>query len=188
MIATMRASCFAAALVLAAFASPASGQTMEFGCPKPGTTFVFDSGVSMTARSQEGQDCTMQFVDGSTFKVRALLFANPAADGSDISAFIAALRPERLWPLKVGNKIEASYSAGGRSWNYILSVVGYEKRMGPGDALFDAFVIEMNEQGDKGQRSVSRWWVSPVEKYVLRFDWSDSNGKANRAVVTTVKH
>jgi hypothetical protein len=60
--------------------------------------------------------------------------------------------------------------------------------MGPGDALFDAFVVEMIEQGEKDQRSVSRWWVSPVEKYVLRFDWSDSGGKANRAVVTSVKH
>ena len=30
--------------------------------------------------------------------------------------------------------------------------------------------------------------VSPVEKYVLRFDWSNSNGGANRAVVTDVKH
>ena len=45
----------------------------------------------------------------------------------------------------------------------------------------------MNEQGDKGQRSVSRWWVSTAEKYVLRFDWSDGSGKANRAVVTSVK-
>jgi len=59
--------------------------------------------------------------------------------------------------------------------------------MGPADALFDTFVIEMNEQGDKGQRSISRWWVSPVEKYVIRFDSSDSNGGANRAIVTSIK-
>ena len=43
------------------------------------------------------------------------------------------------------------------------------------------------EQGDNGQRSVSRWWVSPAEKYVLWYDFSDSNGKANRARVTSVK-
>lgn len=175
------------ALGLAALSTAASAQTMEFGCPQPGTTFTFDSGTSMVAHSQEGMDCVMQFVGGSTFKVRALLFANPAPDGSDISAFIAAVKPERLWPLQVGKKIEASYSAGGRTWNYVLTVARFEKRAGPGDALFDAFVIEMNEQGDKGQRSVSRWWVSTAEKYVLRFDWSDGSGKANRAVVTSVK-
>jgi hypothetical protein len=180
--------CFSFAAAVALLAGTASAQTMEFGCPKPGTTFVFDSGTSMTARSQEGMDCVMQFGSGSTFKVRALLFANPAPDGSDISAFIAAVKPERLWPLAVGKKIEASYSAGGRSWSYILTVARFEKRPGPGDALFDAFVIEMNEQGDKGQRSISRWWVSPVEKYVLRFDWSNGSGNANRAVVTSIKH
>ncbi len=180
--------CFSLAAALALPASTASAQTMEFGCPKPGTAFTFDSGATMTARSQDGMDCVMQKADGQTFKVRALLFANPAPDGSDISAFIAALQPERLWPLAIGKKIEASYSAGGNSWTYILTVARFEKRAGPGDALFDAFVIEMNEQGDKGQRSVSRWWVSPVENYVLRFDWSNGTGNANRAVVTSIKH
>ena len=184
----LRRFALAPAFALALFAGGASAQTMEFGCPKPGTTFVFDSGTSLTARSQEGMDCVMQFAGGSTFKVRALLFANPAPDGSDISAFIAAVKPERLWPLAVGKKIEASYSAGGHSWSYLLTVARYEKRPGPADALFDAFVIEMNEQGDKGQRSISRWWVSPVEKYVLRFDWSNGSGNANRAVVTSIKH
>ena len=36
-----------------------------------------------------------------------------------MSAFINALKPERLWPLEVGKKIEARYSAGGQTWNYI---------------------------------------------------------------------
>ena len=62
----------------------------------------------------------------------------------------------------------------------------YEKRTGPGDALIDTFVIEMNEQGDKGERSISRWWVSPADKYAIRFDFSDGSGNANRAVVTSV--
>ena len=176
------------ALAVCGLAATAAAQTMEFGCPSRGTTFAFDSGVNVVARGQTGMDCNMEAIGGKPFTVRALLFANPAPDGSDTSAFIAALRPERLWPLEVGKKIEASYSVAGRSWSYILTVARFEKRMGPGDALFDAFVVEMNEQGDKGQRSISRWWVSPVEKYVLRFDWSDSVGGANRAVVTSVKH
>jgi hypothetical protein len=188
MIATMRASGLAVALALAAFASPASGQTMEFGCPNPGTTFTYDSGTNVVARGQDGMDCKMEIVSVAPFKVRALLIANPSPDGADTSAFIAALRPERLWPLKVGNTIEASYSTGGRSWTYVLSVARYEKRMGPGDALFDTFVVEMNEQGADGQRSISRYWVSPVEKYVIRFDSSDSSGRANRAIVTAIKH
>ena len=175
------------ALGLAATAVPASAQTMEFGCPKPGTTFTYDSKVSMTARSQEGMDCVMQIAGGPTFKVRALLFDNPGPDGRDTSAFIAAIKPERLWPLQVGKRIEASYSAGGRSWTYTLSVASFEKRAGPGGAMFDAFIIEMNEVGDKGQRSVSRWGVSPAENYALWFDYTDGSGKANRARVDSIK-
>jgi hypothetical protein len=182
----LRVSLLALALTGVAGAVPA--QTMAFGCPDPGTTFTFDSGTNVVARGRDGMDCTMEIVGGKPFKVRALLFDNPAPDGSDTSAFIAALRPERLWPLEVGKKIEASYSAGGRTWNYVLSVPRTEKRMGPGDALFDAFVVEMIEQGAADQRSVSRWWISPVERYSLRYDWSNSTGSANRAVVTEVKH
>jgi hypothetical protein len=187
MIAAMRAFSLAIALTLAASASPALGQIMEFGCPSPGTTISFDSGTRLVSRGQDGMDCKMESADGKSFKVRGLLISSASPDGSDNSAFIAALKPERLWPLKVGNKIEASYSVGGRSWTYILAVARYEKRLGPGDALFDTFVIEMNEVGSEGQRSVSRWWISPVEKYVIRFDSSDSNGRANRAIVTTIK-
>jgi hypothetical protein len=180
----LRRFSFAAALAL--LAGTASAQTMDFGCPKPGTTFAFDSGASMIARSQEGMDCVMQKGGGPAVKVRALLFDNPGPDGKDTSAFIAAIRPERLWPLQVGKKIEASYSADGKTWNYVLSVARFEKRLGPDDVLFDAFVIEMNEQGDKGYRSISRWWVSPAESYALRYDFSNSDGGANRAIVTTV--
>jgi hypothetical protein len=182
----LRRFSFAAALAL--MAGAASAQTMEFGCPKPGTTFVFDSGTSMTARGMAGMDCTMQKIGGPAVKVRALLLDNPGPDGKNTSAFIAAIKPERLWPLAVGKKIEASYSAGGQTWTYVLSVARFEKRPGPDDALFDAFVIEMNEQGDKGYRSISRWWVSPVENYALRYDFSNSSGNANRAVVTSIKH
>ena len=188
MIARMLLRSLSFALAVCWVAGTAVAQTMEFGCPKPGTTFVFDSGVNIVARGQTTMDCNMEVVGGKPFIVRALLFANPAPDGSDTSAFIDALKPERLWPLEIGKRIEARYSVGSRSWIYNLTVARYEKRMGPGDTLFDAFVIEMHEQGDKGERSISRWWVSPVEKYVLRFDWSNSSGGANRAVVTEVKH
>lgn len=175
------------ALGLAALSTAASAQTMEFGCPKPGTSFVFDNGTVMTARDQQGMDCVMQRDGGATIKVRALLFDNPGPGDKDSSAFIAAVKPERLWPLQLGKKIEASYSAGGRTWSYVLNVVRFEKHRGPDDTPFDAFVIEMNEQGDHGARSISRWYVSPVEKYALQFDWSDGTGKASRAFVQNIK-
>jgi hypothetical protein len=193
MIVAMRVSCLAAfagallAFVPLVVVSPASAQTMEFGCPDPGTTFTFDSGTSVVSRGRDNMDCNMEIVGGAPFKVRGLLIANPSPDGANTSAFIAAIKPERLWPLTVGNKIEANFSAGSRTWNYVLTVDRYEKRRGPADAMIDTFVVEMLEQGADGQRSISRWWVSPADKYVIRFDWSDSNGKANRAVVTTVK-
>jgi len=164
----------------------AAAQTMEFGCPDPGTTFTFDSGVKVISRGRDGMDCKMDSVGGAPFKLRGLLIANPAPDGRDTSAYIAALRPERLWPLEVGKKIEARYSAGGRTWNYIFSVPRTEKRTGPGNAMIDTFVVEMIEQGDKGERSNSRWWISPADKYAIRFDSTNSAGVANRAVVTDV--
>jgi hypothetical protein len=177
-----------AAVLMAALlsATVASAQTMEFACPDPGTTFIYDSGTKVVARGREGMDCTMEIVGGKPYKLRALLIDNPSPDGASTSAFIAAIRPERLWPLQVGKKVEADYSAGGQSWHYILTVARHEKRTGPRDALIDTFLIEMNEQGDKGQRAISRWWISPADKYAIRFDYSDGAGRANRAIVTTV--
>ena len=167
-------TCLASLLLTALLPSVmASAQTMDFACPDPGTTFTYDSGTKVVARGRDGMDCNMEIAGGKP-------------DGSNTSAFIAALRPERLWPLQVGKKIEADFSAGGRSWHYILTVARYEKRTGPGDALIDTFVIEMNEQGDKGERAISRWWISPDDKYAIRFDFSDGAGKANRALVSSV--
>lgn len=163
----------------------AAAQTMEFACPEPGTIFTYDSGVKVTSRGRDGIDCNMDRLGGKPFKLRALLFDNPSPEGADMSAYIAALRPERLWPLEVGKKIEARYSVGGGTWNYTLTVVRTEKRTGPQDKMIDTFVIEMNEHGDKGQRSVSRWWISPADKFAIRYDFSDGR-KANRAVVTEV--
>jgi hypothetical protein len=178
----------AAVLSAALLPSAVAAQTMDFACPDPGTTFTYDSGTKVVAKGRDGMDCTMEIVGGKPYRLRALLIDNPAPDGSNMSAFIAALRPERLWPLQVGKKIEADFSAGGRSWHYILTVARHEKRSGPGDALIDTFLIEMNEQGDKGQRALSRWWISPADKFAIRYDYSDGSGKANRAVVTAVTH
>jgi hypothetical protein len=177
-----------ASLLLASLlpSAMASAQAMDFACPDPGTTFTYDSGTKVVARGRDGMDCNMEIVGGKPYKLRALLIDNPSPNGADTSAFIAALRPERLWPLQIGKKIEADFSAGGRNWHYILSVARYEKRTGPRDAMIDTFLIEMHEQGDKGQRAISRWWISPADKYAIRFDYSDGSGHANRAVVTTI--
>ena len=176
-----------AAVVLAALLpSAVATQTMDFACPDPGTTFTYDNDTKVVAKGRDGMDCTMEIAGGKPYRLRALLFDNPSPDGRDMSAFIDALKPERLWPLDVGKKIEARYSAGGQTWNYILTVVRYEKRTGPADAMIDTFLIEMQEQGAGGHRAVSRWWISPTDKYAIRFDYSDGTGKANRAVVTSV--
>ena len=186
MIGRMKLPALSALLAVCALSGAASAQTMDFACPDPGTTFTYDSGVKVVARGRDGMDCTMERVGGKPFKLRALLFDNPSAEGNDTSAYIAALRPERLWPLEVGKKIEASYKVGGSTWTYVIAVARYERRTGPGDKMIDTFLIEMNEHGEKGQRSVSRWWISPADKFSIRYDFSDGAGKANRAVVTEV--
>lgn len=183
------AALLAAALLPSTLASTmAAAQTMDFACPDPGTTFTYDSGTKVVARGRDGMDCTMEIVGGKPYRLRALLFDNPSPDGSDMTAFINALKPERLWPLAVGKKIEARYSAGGKSWDYILTVARYEKRTGPGDTLIDTFLIEMQEQGAGGERAISRWWISPADRFAIRYDFSNGAGKANRAIVTSVTH
>ncbi|MDI1283704.1 MAG: hypothetical protein PSV46_04850 [Reyranella sp.] len=182
----MKLPALSALLAVCALSGVASAQTMAFACPDPGTTFTYDSGVKVIARGRDGMDCTLDRVGGKPFKLRALLFDNPSAEGNDTTAYIAALRPARLWPLEVGKKIEASYKVGGGTWTYVLAVARYERRTGPSDKMIDTFLIEMNEHGDKGQRSLSRWWVSPTDKFAIRYDFSDGAGKANRAVVTEV--
>lgn len=175
-----------AAVVLAALLpSAVASQTMDFACPDPGTTFTYDSGTKVLAKGRDGMDCTMEIVGGKPYRLRALLFDNPAPGGTDTTAYINALKPERLWPLAVGKKIEADFSTGGKRWHYILSVVRHERRTGPGEAMIDTFLIEMQEQGPAGQRSVSRWWISPADKFAIRYDYSDGS-RANRAVVTSV--
>ena len=176
-----------AAVVLAALLpSAVAAQTMDFACPDPGTTFTYDNDTKVVAKGRDGMDCTMEIAGGKPYRLRALLFDNPAPDGRDMSAFIDALKPERLWPLEVGKKIEARYSAGGQTWNYVLTVARYEKRTGPGDAMIDTFLIEMTESGPKDQRSITRWWISPADRFAIRYDYSDGAGRANRAVVTSV--
>ena len=82
----------AAALIAALLLPVAAGaQTMEFGCPDPGTTFTYDSGVKVTAKGRDGMDCLMQIDDGKPYRLRALVFDNPAPDGRDMTAYIDAL-------------------------------------------------------------------------------------------------
>jgi hypothetical protein len=178
------AAALGAALLLPA---TAGAQTMDFACPEPGTTFTYDSGTKVTARGREGMDCLMEIVDGKPYKLRALLFDNPAPGGADMTHFINTLKPERLWPLEIGKKIDARFTGGGRTWNYTLAVAKQERRTGPGNALIETFLVELQEQGDKGERSLSRWWISPADKFAIRYDFTDGQGKANRAVVTEIK-
>jgi len=182
----MRLRFVAALLAALAPTGGVAAQTMDFACPAPGTTFTYDSGTRVVARGQNGTTCLMDRVGGEPFKLSALLIENPSANGADTTAYIAALKPERLWPLEVGKRIEARYSAGGQTWSYVLTVARYEKRTGPGDAMIDAFLIEMTESGPKDQRSITRWWISPADKFPIRYDFSDGAGRANRAVVTSV--
>lgn len=184
----LRLAAAAAAPLLAnlLLAPATAAQTMDFACPEPGTVVTYDSGTRVTARGRDGFDCLMESADGNPYRVRALLFDNPAPGGGDISPFIAALRPERLWPLQVGRKIEADYRADGGTWHYVLGVARAEKRTGPGGKLVDTFLVEMNEQGPGGQRSISRWWIAPADRFAIRYDYSDGDGKANRAVVTAI--
>ena len=179
------------ALAAVFLAGAAHSQTMDFACPAPGTTFTFDSGTKVVAKGRDKDDCLMDVAGGAPFRMRSLLFTNPAPDGSDSTAFIAALKPERLWPLEVGKRIEATYSgptgSGAKgSWSYVLSVVRRQTLTGPDGKPFDTFVVEMNETGQNAYRSVSRWWISPEAKYLIRFDSSDSNNVSSRALVTSI--
>src|SRR5262245_21489246 len=96
------------AVLLAALFLPtrAAAQTMDFACPAPGITFTNGSGTKVVAKGRDGMACSMEIVGGKPYTLAALLFDNPSPGGADTSAFIAALRPERLWPFKAGRRLE----------------------------------------------------------------------------------
>jgi hypothetical protein len=173
------------ALVGAAFALPAAA--MDLACPTVGTTIEFDSGTRVVAKGKDAGDCLMEEMGGKPFRIRALMLANPAADGADTSAFVNDIRPERLFPLTVGKRLEARHSSSKGSWTYVLSVPRTQMLEGAAGGVFETFVIEMTEQATSGPyRSVQRWWISPKHNYFLRYDFSDSNNRSNRALVTKV--
>ncbi len=180
---------FLTALTVLAFASPAMAQSMEFACPPPGTTITFDSGTKVVARGKDGSDCLMETVGAAPFRMRGLLMANPGPDGSDTTALLASLRPERLFPLTVGKRIEARHASAKGSWDYVLTVVRIQPFQFPGGALHDTYAVEMTEAATNGPyRSISRWWISPKANYLLRYDFSDSDNRSNRALVTEISN
>jgi len=166
-----------------------SAQAMDFNCPAPGTTIEFDSGVKVIARGMEDSDCLMDEVGGKPFRIRGLMLANPAADGSDTTAFVNAIRPERLFPLAAGKRIEARHSTSNGSWTYVMTVARTDMLQGAAGGPHETFVVEMTEQATSGPyRSIQRWWISPKHNYFLRYDFSDSNNRSNRALVTKVSN
>lgn len=166
-----------------------SAHAMDFNCPAPGTTIEFDSGVKVIARGKEGGDCLMDNVGGKPFRMRGLMLANPGPDGTDTTAFVNAIRPERLFPLAVGKRIEARHDSSNGSWIYVVSVARSDLLQGAAGGAHETFVVEMTEQATNGPyRSIQRWWISPRFNYLLRYDFSDSNGRSNRALVTKVSN
>jgi hypothetical protein len=176
-------------IVAIAVAVARSAFAMDFSCPAPGTAIEFDSGVKVIARAKEGGACLMDEVGGRPFRIRGLMLANPAADGSDTTAFVDAIRPERLFPLAVGKRIEARHSTSSGSWAYVLTVARIDMLQGAAGGMHETFVVEMTEHATGGPyRSIQRWWISPKHSYFLRYDFSDSNSRSNRALVTKVSN
>ena len=176
-----------AALLAVPIATPALA--MDFNCPPPGTTLEFDSGVKVVTKGKGGSDCQMEEVGGKPFRIRGLMLANPSADGADTTAFVNDIRPERLFPLEVGKRVEARHATSKGSWTYVLTVARRDMLQGAVDGPQDTFVVEMTEQATSGPyRSVQRWWISPRFNYFLRYDFSDSNNRSNRALVVKVSN
>ena len=182
----MKLRCLAALLAVS-ITTPALA--MDFNCPPPGTTLEFDSGVRVVAKGKDGGDCLMEEIGGKAFRIRGLMLANPSADGVDTTAFVNAVRPERLFPLEVGKRVEARYASSGGSWAYVLTVARRDMLQGAAGGAHETLLVEMTEQATSGPyRSIQRWWISPRFNYFLRYDFSDSNNRSNRALVTKVSN
>ncbi|HYC66447.1 MAG TPA: hypothetical protein VEC14_17080, partial [Reyranellaceae bacterium] len=100
-----------------AFSITSPALAMDFNCPPPGTTIEFDSGAKVVAKGKNGNDCLMEEAGGKPFRMRGLMLANPSADGVDTTAFVNDIRPERLFPLEVGKRIEARHASSKGSWS-----------------------------------------------------------------------
>lgn len=94
-------------------------------------------------------------------------------------AFLQSLRPDRVWPLAVGNKVEQVVPVGESTARVRIQVDGYGLIDTPLGRL-PTYVVSMTEgDGSAASRSASTFWWSPDLGETVRFissDGSSSNG------------
>lgn len=149
----------AAIACLGTFALADDGQ---FACPAPGTTLNLSEGPPLTFGPSSGFDCP----HGGA--VQHAGFANQTSSEQVKEA------SEKIWPLKVGNKISADIATvGARSsrGTYSCEVQGREPvtvHAGKFDAFKVKCVMEFPQLRYQDERL---YWWSPELKYSVKFDY-----------------
>ncbi|HLY89446.1 MAG TPA: hypothetical protein VKQ27_10730 [Acetobacteraceae bacterium] len=167
----MKYALWGAAFVMAAacLGTPALADDGQFGCPAAGTTMTLSVGSPQTFGPSSGFDCP----HGGGLQHAG--FANQASSEQVKEA------SEKIWPLKVGNKISADiYASGGRSSHgtYSCEVQGRES-VTVHAGKFDAFKVKCIMEFPQARYQDERmYWWSPELKFPVKFDYQLIQGTA----------
>lgn len=178
----------------AAFASAAQAQTAEFKCPAAGTEFtVVSAGVEskMVAGGQEGTVCLGKSTSGgNTRDLRTHYGVIGSVDAAGES-YAKGIDLAPLWPLKVGNKVQATVNGvgyNGQPYTAVvaIAVAAYEKVTVPA-GTFDAYRIEEHKVGEATPHI--HWWAPAVSSSIKQTfaDWRDRSKLATYELAAVKK-
>jgi hypothetical protein len=142
------------------------GDSVEFRCPSPGTAIEFaDGSARIFAGQRGGLDCAYTTEDGAA-PVSETVFGRYGAD--------AERALQRLWPLRVGNKVSFVARSGATLRQESFAVVRHEMIAVPA-GTFDAFVIEDESLGNdnaafvttaRQSEKITYWYAPEIGWYV----------------------
>jgi hypothetical protein len=156
-------------MVAACRVTPALADDGQFACPASGTTLTLSVGPPLTFGPASGFDCP----HGASLTHAG--FSNQTSSQQVKEA------SEKIWPLKVGNKISADISAsGGRSSHGTYSCeVQAREPVTVHAGKFDAFKVKCAMEFPQARYQDERvYWWSPELKYSVKFDYQLIQGTA----------
>jgi uncharacterized caspase-like protein len=156
----------------------AAADAAEFACPVAGTvieTRLAEGGTGhLFFEESSGFDCRFKNRSGEPFGRYAVV----ANTGSPFQTQ-AAEEIAKLWPLKVGNAVEASFGNARRIHRVKMSVPSRERLTVPA-GTFETFVIEVEDRiEDKApdaHHGIWRYWFSPEIGYAVKRTYQNIAG------------
>ena len=147
------------------------GDTVEFACPKPGTTVELSDGTTFVFANTQGALCSYTTRPGGQLATVSLL-------GSFEDE---ATKLHQLWPLAVGKNVSFTYAGGPNSSRQVELKVTRHEPVTVKAGTFDTFVIEARIWSP-GQSFIGAfgetvtYWFAPAVGYPVKVAHHLENG------------